>query len=148
MLSDAHNVLSDNETRQIYDDRLSLSRSVHSPYKISNIKRSFFIFLDNFSSRILLFFAKIRKGLWREELEDFQEFINSLSIWQVKHNTFLIYKSFSLLPSWGDRLLLLGEYAWKLRIKILTAISIYLGFRSMFQTSFGKEVDNYYYDNL
>jgi hypothetical protein len=148
LLSDAYEVLSDEESRQIYDDRLSLSRSVHSPYKFTNIKRRFSAFLDNFTSRILQFFARIRKGQWRDEVEDFVEGVNELPIWNAKRACVHLYKRFSLLPTWIDRATLLGELSWTWKLELLVALSAIFAFKSIFISSISKEVENYYYDNM
>lgn len=138
-------MLSDEQSKEIYDERLILSSSIHNPYKLTNIKRGVYIFFDNFTSRVLLFFARIRRGQWIEELEDLTEIIRSHRVWNTKRNARLLVKKFVLLPSWFDRMVLLGEYFWMLKFEAMFAIFSILALSSLPSMNGG---DTYYYDNI
>lgn len=147
LLSDAHDILSDEETRQIYDERLQLARSVHNPFKLSNIRRKFSCFLDNFTSRLLLFFARVRRGQWKEEVEDFLDAVKLMPVWNLKRDSVLLYKRFALLPTWQDRFDLFGEIVWTWKIAILVTSVMTFSLSKTFLLSMNK-VDNYYYDAM
>jgi hypothetical protein len=119
VLSEAHEVLSDESSRADYDRRVAVLRSVHNPLRPSNIKRAISNSIDNLSSRFLLFWSRLFRGDWREEWADIKSEFSSYSPSSVKRTVYLAVKKFTLLPSWSDRARLIAEIVWDNKISIV-----------------------------
>lgn len=148
VLAQAHEVLSDAETREIYDEKLAFAKQIHHPLRWVNIRRKFANFWDNLFSRILLFFARIKRGQWRDEVEDITQEVRDLAVWDTRHNIYLLYKKFALLPSWFDRATLLGEYLWKWKFSVLICSGTLYGISIGYFPFYFSKIDPYYSDSM
>ena len=106
-------------SREEYDRKLSVIRAVHNPFRFGNVKRRLGDFIDNFSSRLLLFWSRLLKREWKDEWEDIKQEVGGMSLFRIRSGIYLLFKRFSLLPRWGDRIMLFGELIWDNKYTIL-----------------------------
>lgn len=139
MLTGSYEVLADETLRHDYDERLQMIKSIHNPYKLSNIKKSFATYYDNIKSRLLLFISRLRKLQLREEWNDFNRYFK---LKDFRRNTYLLYKKYLLAHSWKDRILISADYLWEMKFTLLLVPAIVLGAKYQLV----KPQTNYYVD--
>lgn len=135
----SYELLSNEEERQRYDEKRAVVCAARNPFKISNIKLAVVETLDNAISRLLLFLARIRRGDWRDELEEATESLRALDLKRRYTNFF---RHYVLLPSWPDRFALAGEQIWDQRYKLLSVLLSSIALKSILGTPASSSISD------